>query len=186
MSQPIREPREGLTQTTPLNGAKVGSERSNWRKTIRTRLRKRFRMTACPCFREAFTRSRGRDPSRLDQILTSNGLSRGVKGRGGVSGTAWSRRCTTRKRPATRTKTYRASTWRPLARRRLSTMRPFLVFMRLRNPWVLARRRLLGWKVRFIVHLKSPLPMGRANLRAYQWSLRFSSPKSFPALRAEC
>jgi hypothetical protein len=33
---------------------------------------------------------------------------------------------------------------RPLARRRESTARPFLVSMRLRNPCVLARRRLLG------------------------------------------
>ena len=33
---------------------------------------------------------------------------------------------------------------RPLARRRASTARPSAVFMRTRNPWVLARFRLLG------------------------------------------
>jgi hypothetical protein len=33
---------------------------------------------------------------------------------------------------------------RPLARRRFSTIRPFLVRMRTRNPWVRRRRRLLG------------------------------------------
>lgn len=33
---------------------------------------------------------------------------------------------------------------RPLARRALSTLRPFLVAMRLRNPWVLARLIRLG------------------------------------------
>ena len=38
----------------------------------------------------------------------------------------------------------------PFARRRLMTLRPALVDIRLRNPWFLARLRLLGWKVRFI------------------------------------
>jgi len=38
---------------------------------------------------------------------------------------------------------------RPLARRRLSTSRPFFVSMRTRKPWVFARRRVLGWNVRF-------------------------------------
>jgi len=36
------------------------------------------------------------------------------------------------------------SLWRPRARRRASTARPFLVFMRARNPCVLARFRLFG------------------------------------------
>jgi hypothetical protein len=34
---------------------------------------------------------------------------------------------------------------RPLARRRLSTLRPPGVAMRAMNPWVRFRRRLLGW-----------------------------------------
>jgi hypothetical protein len=38
---------------------------------------------------------------------------------------------------------------RPLARRRLSTKRPFFVLMRTRNPCVFARCRVFGWKVRF-------------------------------------
>jgi len=38
---------------------------------------------------------------------------------------------------------------RPLARRRASTARPLLVFIRLRNPCVLERRRRLGWNVLF-------------------------------------
>jgi len=38
---------------------------------------------------------------------------------------------------------------RPRARRRDNTARPSCVFMRVRKPCVLARRRLLGWKVRF-------------------------------------
>jgi hypothetical protein len=42
------------------------------------------------------------------------------------------------------------SRFRPFARRRFNTFRPPLVFMRSRNPWVLARRRRLGWNVRFI------------------------------------
>jgi len=37
-----------------------------------------------------------------------------------------------------------------LARRRLRTMRPFLVRIRTMNPWVRARRRRFGWNVRFI------------------------------------
>ena len=36
------------------------------------------------------------------------------------------------------------SRFRPLARRRLSTIRPFLVDIRTRNPWVFFRRRVLG------------------------------------------
>jgi hypothetical protein len=39
---------------------------------------------------------------------------------------------------------------RPFARLRLSTIRPFFVCIRTRNPWVRRRRRRLGWKVRFI------------------------------------
>jgi hypothetical protein len=38
---------------------------------------------------------------------------------------------------------------RPAARRREMTACPSAVFMRDRNPCVLARRRLFGWKVRF-------------------------------------
>ncbi len=38
---------------------------------------------------------------------------------------------------------------RPLARRRDSTARPLLVFMRERKPCVFERRRRLGWNVRF-------------------------------------
>lgn len=37
---------------------------------------------------------------------------------------------------------------RPMARRREITARPSAVFMRVRKPWVFARRRLFGWKVR--------------------------------------
>ena len=40
---------------------------------------------------------------------------------------------------------------RPLARRRLMTRRPAAVDIRLRNPWVIFRFRVLGWNVRFIV-----------------------------------
>jgi hypothetical protein len=41
--------------------------------------------------------------------------------------------------------------FRPLARRRLRTCRPFLVLIRTRNPWVFARRRRFGWNVRFMI-----------------------------------
>lgn len=39
---------------------------------------------------------------------------------------------------------------RPLARRRFSTKRPFLVDMRTKNPCVRRRRRRFGWNVRFM------------------------------------
>src|SRR4030095_15558834 len=39
---------------------------------------------------------------------------------------------------------YTVSRLRPLARRRLSTLRPPFVLMRSRNPWVFARRRRFG------------------------------------------
>ena len=41
---------------------------------------------------------------------------------------------------------FQGISWRrPLARRRASTLRPPLVAMRARNPWVRLRRTLLGW-----------------------------------------
>ena len=40
-----------------------------------------------------------------------------------------------------------------MSRRRLRTSRPALVLIRARKPCVLARRRLFGWKVRFIGYL---------------------------------
>ena len=43
---------------------------------------------------------------------------------------------------------------RPRRRRRLTTARPARVDMRLRKPWVFARLRVFGWKVRFMVRLQ--------------------------------
>src|SRR5690606_18060661 len=45
---------------------------------------------------------------------------------------------------------YGQSRARPLARRAASTLRPPLVAMRARKPWVRLRRRLLGWNVLFM------------------------------------
>ena len=45
-----------------------------------------------------------------------------------------------------------AERWtRPLARRAAKTARPARVAMRARKPCFLARRRVLGWKVRFVI-----------------------------------
>lgn len=44
---------------------------------------------------------------------------------------------------------------RPLLRRAARMLRPARVRIRSRKPWVLARRRLLGWNVRFMMLLKS-------------------------------
>ena len=41
--------------------------------------------------------------------------------------------------------------FRPFARRRFNTRRPFFVAILTRKPWVRRRRRLFGWKVRFMV-----------------------------------
>jgi hypothetical protein len=43
---------------------------------------------------------------------------------------------------------------RPFARRRASNRRPLLVAMRALKPWVRARCKLLGLKVRFIAQLQ--------------------------------
>jgi hypothetical protein len=42
---------------------------------------------------------------------------------------------------------------RPFARRRLRTLRPFFVDMRLRKPWSASFLRFDGWNVLFIVYL---------------------------------
>ena len=55
---------------------------------------------------------------------------------------------------------------RPLARRRLSTRRPFLLLIRTRNPWVRLRWRLLGWNVRFpFIMIPAEAPATRASTR---------------------
>ena len=46
---------------------------------------------------------------------------------------------------------------RPFARRRASNRRPLLLAMRARKPWVRARCKLLGLKVRFIARLEQKL-----------------------------
>jgi hypothetical protein len=43
------------------------------------------------------------------------------------------------------------SLFRPFRRRRFRTSWPSCVLIRLRNPCVFFRRRLLGWKVRFML-----------------------------------
>src|SRR5258708_22316122 len=56
---------------------------------------------------------------------------------------------------------YGQSFLRPLARRRASNRRPLLVAMRARKPWVRARCKLLGLKVRFIARLEQK-PRGKS------------------------
>lgn len=51
---------------------------------------------------------------------------------------------------------FTATRLRPLARRRDSTARPLLVFMRERNPCVFERRRRLGWNVRLGIENCAP------------------------------
>jgi hypothetical protein len=69
------------------------------------------------------------------------------------------RKFTDRKEPvATR---YGQSSLRPFARRRASNARPLFVAMRARKPWVRARCKLLGLKVRFIARLEQK-PWGKS------------------------
>jgi hypothetical protein len=56
---------------------------------------------------------------------------------------------------------YGQSFLRPFARRRASNRRPLLVAMRARKPWVRARCKLLGLKVRFIARLEQK-PRGKS------------------------
>ena len=62
---------------------------------------------------------------------------------------------------------------RPLARRLEITARPLLVFMRVRNPCVLERRRRLGWNVRFGMRNCAPHweNSHRDKLKVYRLSL---------------
>src|SRR5665811_873320 len=71
------------------------------------------------------------------------------------------------------------SSVRPLPRRAARIARPARVRMRSRKPWVLARRRLFGWKVRLVTsfsnggegHLRSPGdagPVSYTHLRAHE------------------
>jgi hypothetical protein len=53
------------------------------------------------------------------------------------------------------------SRWRPLDRREASTARPARVRIRIRKPWVLARRRLFGWKVRLLTVILPRRQKGR-------------------------
>ena len=63
---------------------------------------------------------------------------------------------------------------RPLARRRDSTARPLLVFIRDRKPCVFERRRRLGWNVRFGIENGAP----------YRHKIELSKPKVYrPARR---
>ena len=57
---------------------------------------------------------------------------------------------------------YGQSFLRPLARRRASNRRPLLVAMRARKPWVRARCKLLGLKVRFIAARLEQKPRGKS------------------------
>ena len=54
---------------------------------------------------------------------------------------------------------------RPLPRRAARTARPARVLMRVRNPWVRARRRLFGWNVRFMRVSSLRLESSRAKSR---------------------
>jgi hypothetical protein len=76
--------------------------------------------------------------AKLSRAGESTGPRKSLVGMGGQPGAA----------PDT---SYGAKRARPFARRALRTARPPLVAERARKPWVLARLRQLGWKVRFMI-----------------------------------
>jgi hypothetical protein len=56
---------------------------------------------------------------------------------------------------------------RPLARRRLITLRPFFVAMRARNPCVLRLLRRCGWNVLFMLYSTVPFRLEKLNVRVF-------------------
>jgi hypothetical protein len=124
-------------------------------KTSRMRRLALFRRTASPSFREATMPSRGPDagPGAKSRVKylddrrepVSNTRLNSPRRR---TRSAFVKLCDG-KIPCYDDET--VSRLRPLARRRFSTRRPFLVAIRVRNPCVFARWRRFGWKVRFMM-----------------------------------
>jgi hypothetical protein len=108
--------------------------------------------------------ARNGGPNRFADDYSNTGRRRGIgshsdtdQGRRAPSATAQNgREVTAGPEPASpwqheeRRLTQAASRLRPLRRRPARIARPARVRIRSRNPWVFARRRLLGWNVRFV------------------------------------
>ena len=70
--------------------------------------------------------------------------------------------------------------FRPFARRRFNTRRPFFVAILTRKPWVRRRRRLFGWKVRFM--MSGPLSRTKTQRR----NTNSSEPPSDVSIAGAC
>jgi len=175
---PFELPRAGRTHRMKLVSKNVGYLRKVAKKAIRTLRRNLFLSTEEPVLRDAFTRRRGTLLLSQEMILMSRELPRVDNVLGGISGTTRSLCRTTRKHPANCMIGYSAIVCLPLARRLFNTKRPFFVFMRVKKPCVLARRRLLGWNVRFITKSFQVSLARRANLRFYLTVAYFSNKKT--------
>ncbi len=117
------------------------------RTTARARRRSEFRTTAPPQRRPIAYPTWGNTPGSLSSAGTKAALT-------GPQAPRARERCSSAKtarlviRPTVRAGTLRLQTvrrWRPLSRRDFKMARPARVDMRLRNPWVRARFRVLGW-----------------------------------------
>ena len=71
---------------------------------------------------------------------------------------------------------YADSSVRPLRRRAARMARPARVFMRRRKPWVFARRRVFGWKVRLLIRCYSKTFGGSAS--KVDLRLKLGEPKA--------
>ena len=135
------------TRSTP-----VGMPGSRSATSARSRRLVRLRTTAPPTALDTTKPTRGGRPARASVTVawTTSSLDAGSATPGGahrrreVRPLAQSVRRRQHRRPQAE------SSERPLRRRAARMVRPARVRMRRRKPWVLARRRLFGWKVRLL------------------------------------
>ena len=76
---------------------------------------------------------------------------------------------------------YADSSVRPLRRRAARIARPARVFMRRRKPWVFARRRVFGWKVRLLIRCYSKTFGGSKSKLIF--TIQLSEPKAEQPLK---
>ena len=73
------------------------------------------------------------------------------------------------------------SLWRPLARRDFKMSRPARVLIRWRKPCFLARRRLLGWNVRFTQLSSSHPTVAVQQVESCRWRAALHQPRQWPS-----
>src|SRR5438105_1371988 len=143
----------------------AGSPANSWRTASRKRRFTRFRTTEPPTFDDTVNPTRAATAGIPEPAVLPSAASRGRKLAASGPSTKPCPCARTSRNSARRSNrallgnpsaptgyflcAETTSRLRPLARRRLSTLRPALVALRLRNPCSRLRRILLGWYVRF-------------------------------------